>query len=879
MEEGGSGFSSSFEGDSVRPGSDKTVGRDMPKEFEMPMDNNEPADFLTNEMTNENLLENEYTIRLEDANKTMVKSIGEKASNLSELKKAGVPVPSGFFLTIRAYHRFLDESGLQDRIIRTLSEASPDNPSTIEKASKEIIELILNSKIPPYIRSAIKESYEELSVGRDILKVGGPALDIIKAGRGQIYVAVRQSPVQDNVPPSSFSGNLGFSMNVLGNEDINSSIKKCYAGLFTPARIFYRLKSMQSGIPETAVIIQKMINADKSGIIYTKNPENSSQEQIAIEAVWGYGEAISSGIVTPDSYVIAKSSDVPIARHIPSKKFMRLRNDVNGAVITIGVDKSRINSEVLGDDQIRKLVEISNRIESSLGADQRIEWVIEKNRVNIVQSNPYSDFSQNNIGQEQDGTVQQSGEIINAGFCASSGVIKGNVRQIGDSLLQDVVGKETIVVAKNFKADFIPWLSNAGAIITDEGSPYSSLAAVSARFLGIPCIVSTKSASTDLEEGQSVTVDATNGRVHERNEVSNELYPEAISVPQSFGIGNEAIIPHIPGPEEAWKTGNNQQSDSSQAGPQHPYSDEREYPVDSSGQRITATEIKANFLYPQSQETISMLCEKSDGVGLFRAEHLLTESGMHPIRLSSQDPEDLTDTILNGVGKVAKAFFPKPVWFRTMDARPVDLSQLEGGEDEPEEQNPILGWHGIRRSIDEPLLFKCELAAISRLNEQGLTNISILLPFISKIEELRAAKEMMANAGIRNLPGMLIETPAACLEIKRFCEEGISFVSIAADRLTELVLGVDRGNPKVSKLFDESDSAVIDLIKFVVRICRKHNVVTSICGEISSNPEMAGLLVEIGLDSVCAEHDVIEEMRKSIARAERKTLLDNARKQ
>ena len=194
----------------------------------------------------------------------------------------------------------------------------------------------------------------------------------------------------------------------------------------------------------------------------------------------------------------------------------------------------------------------------------------------------------------------------------------------------------------------------------------------------------------------------------------------------------------------------------------------------------------------------------------------------------------------------------------------------------------MLGWHGIRRDLDQPELFKAQIKAFKILvHEYGLRNLWVMLPFVISPDEVRRAKRLMEEIGL--IPhkdvkfGIMVETPAACLVIEDIIKEGIDFISFGTNDLTQLTLGVDRNNAMVQKLYTEKHPAVIKLIKRVIKICKKHGVYTSICGQAGSDPEFAELLVKLGIDSISVNVDAIELVRETVARAEKKLMLEKLR--
>jgi len=353
-------------------------------------------------------------------------------------------------------------------------------------------------------------------------------------------------------------------------------------------------------------------------------------------------------------------------------------------------------------------------------------------------------------------------------------------------------------------------------------------ASIVGREMGLPVIVGTQNATQVLQDGQVVTVDAYKGVV----------YAGALEIKRPIEVIEEA-------------------------------------PSGFS----TVTQIKANVAFPENVEQIA---SKADGVGLLRIEHMITKSGIHPAKLIRENrTEEYIKILLDGIRPIAKAFHPKPVWVRTLDARSDEFRNLEGGAEEPKEDNPMLGWHGIRRSLDEPKLLKAEFEAIKRLHEEGLNNVHVMLPFVISVDELRRAREIAKEA---ELPpdckiGVMVETPAAAMIIEDLCKEGIDFISFGSNDLSQLVLGVDRNNAKIASLFTETHPAVKKLIKYVIKVCKSYNVESSICGEAPNNiPEFVEFLVKCGIDSISLNMDAIDRVRNQVMKIERRILVEAMKK-
>ena len=379
--------------------------------------------------------------------------------------------------------------------------------------------------------------------------------------------------------------------------------------------------------------------------------------------------------------------------------------------------------------------------------------------------------------------------------------------------------------------DMVPAMRRASGIVTDEGG-VTCHASIISRELGIPCVVGTGDATTTLKEESGVTLDGKKGLVFDG---ISETKPEA---PVQGGAVEAAPI-------------------------------------------ITVTEVKANVSMPEAAEKAA--ATGADGVGLLRTEHLMLTSGIHPGKFIADGREDeLIDTIADNVMIVADAFYPKPVWYRTLDAPTDEFITLEGGENEPREHNPMLGWRGIRRELDQPEILKCEFKAIKKLHEKGYTNIGFMIPLSQSPEELKQAKALCSEVGFEPHKdvefGMMVEIPAAAIMIDEYIKVGIDFVSLGTNDLTQYTLAVDRNNEFVAKHYTEEHPAVMKLIERTIRKCAEAGVKCSICGQAGSVPHIVEKLVAFGITSVSSNTDAIAEVRKTVARAEQKIILDAARK-
>ena len=295
---------------------------------------------------------------------------------------------------------------------------------------------------------------------------------------------------------------------------------------------------------------------------------------------------------------------------------------------------------------------------------------------------------------------------------------------------------------------------------------------------------------------------------------------------------------------------------------------------------ITATEVKVNVSIPEAAERAKQTM--ADGVGLLRIEHMILGLNKHPeLYMKEGKSDEYVDELVKGIRTVADAFYPRPVWVRTLDAPTDEFRAMKGGENEPFEHNPMLGMRGIRRDLRETEHFKLEMAAFKKLFEMGYDNIGIMIPLVQHPSELRQAKELMVECGIdleKVDVGIMVEIPASALIIDEFIKEGLDFVSFGTNDLTQYTLAVDRNNELVADLYNELHPAVLKLIEYVIGECNKAGVKTSICGQAGSRPEVARRLVAMGITSISANIDAVESVREMVARTEHALILEAARK-
>ena len=779
---------------------------------------------------------------LEDVDADDVGTVGGKAASLGELIGAGLPVPPGFAVTAGTYRTFIEEAGIDAELFEAV-DVDPEDSAALREAEERAAELILETPLPDSVREEILSEYR--AMGED---------------GEEAFVAVRSSATAEDLPDSSFAGQQETFLNVR-EDDLLRRVKECWASLFTQRAIYYR---QQRGFPhedvDIAVVVQRMVDAEKSGVMFTSHPSTGAP-QVTIEAAWGLGEAVVSGTVSPDNYVYDRGRAEVDEVTVADKKVEMVKDAETGETVQLDVAEDRRTERVLSDAEIGDLVELGERVEDHYGAPQDVEWAIYDGEIYMLQSRPITTIQEDagsENGSEESaaggsaggatadgeggaagsspngGTERDDADVLVDGLGASPGVVSGAVRLVHKLDHLDQVQDGDVMVTEMTMPDMVPAMKRAAGIVTDEGG-MTSHAAIISRELGVPAVVGTGNGTRVLEDGQQVTLDGDKGTIRAGEDESAEPGEEFEPV--------EAARPETP------------------------------------VKPMTATEVKVNVSIPEAAERAA--ATGADGVGLLRIEHMVLSLGKTPeTYIADHGARAYQDELIEGVRRVADEFYPRPVRVRTIDAPTDEFRELEGGDGEPAEHNPMLGWRGIRRSLDKPEPFRQELAAFARLYDMGYDNLEVMFPLVNDAADIEGITGHMREAGIdpeTHRWGVMIETPASALQIEELAEAGIDFASFGTNDLTQYTLAVDRNNEHVADRFDELHPAVLRLIGDTIETCRELGVDTSICGQAGSKPEMVEFLVDEGVSSVSANIDAVRDVQHEVKRTEQRLLLDSVR--
>ncbi|TAN18096.1 MAG: phosphoenolpyruvate synthase [Chitinophagaceae bacterium] len=787
-----------------------------------------------------------YIKRFSETGIEDVASVGGKNASLGEmynkLSGKGIRVPNGFATTAFAFSKFLEVDNLSAELRQVLASLNRKDYSNLDEISAKARALISNAKIPVKISEEIIQHYHDL------------------CGGTPVEVAVRSSATAEDLPNASFAGQHESYLNIKGDEAVVEAVHKCFASLYTARAIKYR---EDNGFAHEKVLlsagVQKMVRSDKacSGVGFTLEPESGFPDVIHLAGVWGLGENIVQGVVTPDEYYIFKPTlrqgkNPVIQKKLGSKLLtMKYADDKTGtSTINVETPAEKRNQYVLSNEEAAQLASWALIIEEHYQAPMDIEWAKDgiTHELFIIQARPETVHSQKNAAVIEEYELKEKGTVLTSGSAIGRKIATGIARVLQSPEDASKLNEREIVVTDITSPDWDPILKKASAIITNKGGR-TSHASIVAREQGVPAIVGCKNATTAVKDGQMITAscgEGSTGYVYDGqlNFVKNEIDVSKIKRP-----GSTKVMLILADPDKAFQTS----------------------------------------FYP------------NDGVGLLRLEFIITHFiQAHPMALVNFDllkdeaarqkimnltqgyadkKDFFVDKLSQGVATIAAAFYPKDVIVRMSDFKTNEYANLIGGKQfEPEEENPMLGFRGASRYYSDLYKdgYKLECAAIKKVREEmGLTNVKVMIPFCRTIEEGRKVIQIMEEFGLSRKKDssleiyVMAEIPSNVLLAEDFAELFDGF-SIGSNDLTQLTLGIDRDSTLISNIFSEQNEASKKMISMMIgkaKACHRH---IGLCGQAPSDfPEFAQFLVQEGISSISFNEDALLTGIENINKAER----------
>ncbi|MFA5023892.1 MAG: phosphoenolpyruvate synthase [Patescibacteria group bacterium] len=773
-----------------------------------------------------------------------VPQVGGKNASLGEmyshLVKKGIRVPNGFATTAAAYHYFLESTGLKKKIKDILKGLDTHNVKDLMKRGAMIRKLIEETDLPKDFSKAISDAYKKLSLSYKVKNLD---------------VAVRSSATAEDLPDASFAGQQETFLNITSEKDLLVAVRSCIASLFTNRAISYRVdKKFDHFSIALSVGVQKMVRSDlgSSGVMFTIDTESGFKNAILINSIFGLGENIVQGRVTPDEFYVFKPTRAIISKNL-SRKNIKMVYELKGKkkVKNIAIPAPDQLKPSLTDKQVIQLAKWGMMIEEHYKKPMDIEFALDgrTNELYIVQARPETVQSQKDWQVIEKYKLVKKGKVITSGQSVGSKIGAGVANRIMN--VKDISSFKPgqVLITDMTDPDWEPIMKIAAAIATDKGGRTCHAAIVS-RELGIPCVVGTENVSAKVKTGQAVTI--------------------------SGAEGEEGFIYEGKLPFRIEKT-------------------------DIKNFKKPKTKIMMNIGEPDLAFTNSFI--PNDGVGLARLEFIINNYiKIHPLALVNYNKltdktvktqidrltigyknktQYFVDRLAQGLAMITAAFYPKDVIVRLSDFKTNEYANLIGGKEyEPIESNPMIGFRGASRYYSPQFLpaFQLECQAIKKVREtMGLKNLKVMVPFCRTIEEGKKVQQIMAENGLkRGQEGLEIyvmaEIPSNIILAEKFCHIFDGF-SIGSNDLTQLTLGIDRdsgGTLEVAGVSNEKNEAVKELIKQLIKIAKKYRRKVGICGQGPSDfPDFAEFLIEQGIDSLSLNPDTMIPTTIAIAQKEK----------
>ena len=784
---------------------------------------------------------------------TDVDAVGGKNASLgemiSQLAVAGVRVPGGFATTAAAFHAFLDQGGLRQRIHDRLSVLNVDDVRALAACGSEIRDWMVQTPLPAGLEAEIRSHYLALTQGH-------PGLS----------VAVRSSATAEDLPDASFAGQQETFLNVVGIEEVLDKIRHVFASLYNDRAISYRVhKGFSHADVALSAGIQQMVRSDlgAAGVMFTMDTESGFDDVVFITSSYGLGETVVQGAVNPDEFYVHKpmlrAGKFPVIRRQLGSKLIQMvfaseaqRQESGKAVVMTDVADQERERYSLTHEQTIELARYALTIEAHYQRPMDIEWGLDgqDGRLYILQARPETVKSQQKAGEAQHRyTLKATGRVLAQGRAIGQKIGAGTVRVIEDAHQMERVQPGDVLVTDMTDPNWEPVMKRAAAIVTNRGGR-TCHAAIIARELGIPAVVGCGDATDHVRDGQTVTVSCAEG---DTGSIYEGLLETEVS---TVHVG---VLPKLP------------------------------------------VKIMMNVGNPQL--AFEFQSTPNEGVGLARLEFIINNNiGVHPkaildypkvdaeLKLAVEkvsrghaSPRDFfVDKLAEGVATIAAAFWPKPVIVRLSDFKSNEYRKLIGGSRyEPEEENPMLGFRGASRYLAKDFedCFEMECIALHRVREQmGLTNVELMVPFVRTVKEAEGVESLLAKYGLRRGSGadaqgqgglrliMMCELPSNALLADDFLRHFDGF-SIGSNDLTQLTLGLDRDSGLVAGAFDERDPAVRVMLKMAIDACNRAGKYVGICGQgPSDHPDLAKWLMESGIQSLSLNPDTVVDTWQALGK-------------
>jgi pyruvate, water dikinase len=776
--------------------------------------------------------------------------VGDKAFYLSKILQRGYPVVPGFVISADVFREFLETLNKQEALVADLPNSylrfDVNNWRQLQQIATKLREEVNAAVLP---NEWINKIYKAAQKWDNNCLIFRASVTISNTNK---LVTNTFGLLESHICPCE-------------PEAITTNLKKIWGQLFRAKNLLYwQRNDIELQDINLAILIQPLKDASASGVLW------SHLSEYEIEATWGLGISIVQGHVSPDLYKLQRNNGKLIQQHLGNKMLAYgLNLDLQEIVIEetnqqtnkIVTDNNCITSYILEEFQqlqqtlsasdLQLLFQLAHRLTDDLGATFRIEWVISKvhqeQELELLITQVNSEYLQRENITELRGIAAATGEIIGRAYVIYDG-----------STPPQTLPDGVILVISSLNNNWLHLLKKPVGIITEKGG-ITSHAAILARELGIPAVVNVSKATSTIHTGETLFLNGDTG------EISRIAIEEAEKLESNFEKDKQVVI--------------------------SPTSPLQSVPISHSRfSSMIGTQLFVNFSQSTLIEEINSL--PVDGLGLLRSELMILRilEGQNPdIWINSGRISVLQQRWFEEILLFARAFAPRPVFYRSLDWR---LAELDAGGVSQEFSNTsdtsgtnsqsMLGKRGTFSYMSNSTLFDLELAALLMVQQAGYNNIRLILPFVRTVEEFAFCQQKVEDIGLTKTSQfqlwIMAEVPSVILLFSDFLKAGVQGISIGTNDLTQLLLGVDRDFGELARAFDEQHPAVMKAIEKLIKMAIQGGIPCSICGQAPVlYPEIIDSLVRWGITSISVEPEAVERTYQAIARAEQRLLLDAAR--
>ncbi len=758
-------------------------------------------------------------IKLQDRAK-----VGDKAFHLGRIMQRGYPVKPSFVVGAEVLRQFLESLNSSEALVADLPYSSlhldVDNWRQLQQVAVHLHQEIIAATVPSKWVNKILEAVREWKTTFLIFR---PSLAI-----------------PTGIGVGNISGLLESQICRCDYEAIAFALKHTWSQLFRAKSLLYW---QRTGIDlrqiNLAVLVQPIENALASGLL------NSNSSGWDIEATWGLGIALQQGEVQPDVYYIQRETGVVKERQLGNKMLAyRLDDTPPDCLVAHLLESSQQKQYALQEEYLQQLIELANLLENDLGTNYTVDWT-------IYEEFPAPKLYLTKVSAPQ--FVVPNTHFLK-GIGAATGRVTATAYVVNSLLSSEQLPKGVILVAQAIAPDWLPLMQNLVGIITEKGG-LTSHAAILARELGIPAVVSAKDATALIQTGASLLLDGDRGEVYRvrKEDGESQEVPSTTQPAQHSQLGNFTNVPlasnspillsaHLP---------------------------------------MIATQLLVNLSQPSLIDQVQSL--PVDGVGLLRSELMVLTilEGQHPNSwLSSGRKAQLLERWCEQMMQFVRAFAPRPVFYRSLDWRSHELTSFS--HNVPSSQHSMLGERGTFAYLQNSAVFELELEAIAAIQQADYNNIHLILPFVRTVEEFSFCRQKVESAGLTQKPQfqlwIMAEVPSVLFLLPEYVKAGVQGISIGTNDLTQLLLGIDREQGQLASSFDERHPAVMRAVAQLIKMAKSALIPCSICGQAPAlYPEIIQQLVEWGITSISVEPEAVSRTYQAIARAEQKIILEAAR--